>query len=159
MNVKLYLDLDGVFADLDGHFHSLTGKHPREVPRKEFWKVLTRTENFFRNLPMYPDATRLWEACKPHNPIFLSGIASVKDCKIHKEQWVVEKFGHEWQTIVLPKAEKQNYAHKSAILIDDNKINIDQWKAKGGLGILHDSSTVDFTISLLNRYIKQVALK
>ena len=47
--------------------------------------------------------------------------------------------------ILAPRANKQDYAKKNAILIDDLQPTIDEWNAKGGIGILHTSaaSTID----------------
>jgi hypothetical protein len=35
---------------------------------------------------------------------------------------------------------KQNYSGKNKILIDDRPDNIEQWRSKGGIGILHTSA-------------------
>ena len=35
---------------------------------------------------------------------------------------------------------KKNYAAPNHILIDDKKSNIDEWRAAGGIGILHTSA-------------------
>jgi len=35
---------------------------------------------------------------------------------------------------------KKNYAAPNHILIDDRESNIDQWRAAGGIGILHTSA-------------------
>ena len=43
--------------------------------------------------------------------------------------------------------QKQELANPESILIDDRQINIDQWEAAGGIGILHTST--DNTISQL----------
>ena len=33
--------------------------------------------------------------------------------------------------------QKKDYANENSILIDDRSKNIDQWRAAGGIGILH----------------------
>ena len=43
--------------------------------------------------------------------------------------------------LVLASAEKkQNYSGTNKILIDDRPDNIDQWRSKGGIGILHTNT-------------------
>ena len=42
--------------------------------------------------------------------------------------------------ILSPRANKQDYAKENSILIDDLKPTIDEWNAKGGIGILHTSA-------------------
>jgi hypothetical protein len=44
---------------------------------------------------------------------------------------------------------KKNYAEPNHILIDDRLSNIEQWRAAGGIGILHTSS--DETITQLKK--------
>jgi hypothetical protein len=36
---------------------------------------------------------------------------------------------------------KQNYSGENKILIDDREKNIEQWRSKGGIGILHTSAS------------------
>ena len=41
--------------------------------------------------------------------------------------------------------QKKDYANENSILIDDRSKNIDQWRAAGGIGILHTdaASTIE----------------
>ena len=45
------------------------------------------------------------------------------------------------------KDKKREFANKNSILIDDLKSNIQEWKASGGIGILHKNT--NSTISQL----------
>ena len=38
---------------------------------------------------------------------------------------------------IVQRKEKQNFASKDVILIDDHKKNIREWEAAGGTGVLH----------------------
>lgn len=149
MITQLYLDLDGVFADFDQRVIELVGKHPRELPKKELWKVVYRDKHFFANLDMMPGAMDLWEAAKPFKPIFLTGAPSSDVFRAQKPVWVAEKFGPEWETIVLPRRDKQLYSKPGHVLIDDSEQNIEQWVSKGGIGILH--TTAEKTITMLKQ--------
>jgi hypothetical protein len=42
--------------------------------------------------------------------------------------------------ILTPARFKQKYSGENNILIDDREDNIQQWKDKGGIGILHTST-------------------
>ena len=42
--------------------------------------------------------------------------------------------------ILTPAKFKQKYAGENKILIDDMERNIQQWRDKGGIGILHTSA-------------------
>lgn len=135
----LFLDLDGVFADFNGKFFDITGKQPHEVHKKEMWKVIGGTRNFFYSLGLCEDAHHLWEYCKQYQPKFLTGLPSQRDGREQKQRWVAEKFGDQWETIVVPKRQKQDFSGPNRVLIDDTRDNIDQWVSKGGHGILHVS--------------------
>ena len=56
-----------------------------------------------------------------------------------KIMWVKENLGSV-ELVICSAKEKQDYAKKNTILIDDSKENIDQWNTRGGLGILHKSA-------------------
>lgn len=140
-----YLDLDGVFADFDGRFFKLTGKWPHQVEKKYMWKTINNDHNYFGSLDLMENAWYLWEYTKQFNPKFLTGLPSKQGGREQKERWVVEKFGEQWETIVLPKKEKQNHSGPNKVLIDDTIVNIHQWADKGGHGI-HFKGNVKETI-------------
>jgi len=133
----VFLDLDGVFADFDGKIRDLTGLWPHELPKKELWKTVYKKPDFFASLDMLKGADTLWAYFKQYDPIFLTGAPQGKEMQAQKIQWVKEKFGPEWVTIVLPKREKQLHSGPNKILIDDNVDNVDQWNSKGGYGIIY----------------------
>jgi hypothetical protein len=137
-NLELFLDLDGVMASFDARVIKLSGKHPKEFLRsKDLWNVVMGDKDFFLSLELMPDADDLWRYCKQYHPTFLTGAPPGDHTKAQKRLWVEQKFGPEYITIVLPKREKQLYAGPLKVLVDDTKINIDQWIAAGGIGILH----------------------
>jgi hypothetical protein len=43
--------------------------------------------------------------------------------------------------ILASRSNKQNYSDKSNILIDDRLDTIEEWRARGGIGIHHTSSS------------------
>ena len=45
------------------------------------------------------------------------------------------------QEIFVPASQKQQFSGENQILIDDRVDNIEQWKSKGGIGILHTSAS------------------
>lgn len=141
----VYLDLDGVFADFDGRFFKLTGKWPHQVEKNQLWKTINRDENYFGSLELMEHAHILWDYTRQFSPIFLTGLPAKSGSKQQKEQWVAEKFGTEWEVIVLPKKEKQFHSGPTKILIDDTMVNIQQWVDKGGHGI-HFKGDVKATI-------------
>lgn len=134
---EVFLDLDGVFADFDGRFFEMTGKWPYEVEKKTLWKVVNSVDDYFYGLKLMQDAEYLWDYCKQYNPQFLTGLPTKQNGREQKMNWVREKFGSEWQCHVVPKRDKQLYSGPNKVLLDDTIVNIEQWSAKGGHGILH----------------------
>jgi len=135
--IELFLDLDGVFAHFDLGHYELSGKWPHEVTDREMWKTIHKAKDFFLSLKFMPDAEILWEYTKQYNPKFLTGAPSSELSRLHKKQWVAEKFGPQWETIVLPSKDKQKYAGPHKVIVDDHKDNIQRWTDAGGIGILH----------------------
>lgn len=136
----VFLDLDGVFADIEKRVTELAGRPRHELDKKQFWKTVYSVRNFFFELELMPDALILWEYTKQFQPKFLTGAPSGKIAQEDKKRWVIEKFGHEWETIVLPRRDKQLHSGPNRVLIDDTLQNIEEWVAKGGYGIFHDGN-------------------
>jgi len=132
-----WLDLDGVYADLHRRIHHLTGLQPHQMEKKHFWKVVMGDKQFFASLELMPDADILWEYTRQFKPKFLTGAPPGEQFRQQKRDWVVKKFGPEHETIVLPAKDKQLHSGPNKVLIDDTPRNIEQWREKGGLGILH----------------------
>jgi hypothetical protein len=139
--LQLFLDLDGVFANFDKGVLKLTGRRPHELSRGHLWGSITKSRNFFIDLEQIEGSEKLWEFCLTidPSPIFLTGAPPSQALRDQKVEWVKHKFGPEHKTIVLPKKEKQLHAKVGHVLVDDTPINIDQWIAKEGHGVLHES--------------------
>lgn len=133
----LFLDLDGVFAGFDEKFFAMTGKWPHQVEKKQLWKVVNSVDDYFYSLPLMADADHLWAYCKQYTPQFLTGLPMKQNGREQKVNWVIDKFGSEWTTHVVPKRDKQLFSGPNKVLIDDTIVNIEQWTAKGGMGVLH----------------------
>ena len=134
---KLYLDLDGVFADFNKRVRFLSGgKDPKEI-KSGMWKMIMADRDFFISLDMMPNADVLWDYVKQFEPKFLTGAPPGNRAQSQKREWVVKQFGSQYQTIVLLKKEKVVYAGSKHVLIDDMKENVQAWIDHGGIGILH----------------------
>jgi hypothetical protein len=62
-------------------------------------------------------------------------------CKPEKIEWIRRHLGSVKEIYLIPREQKQNYAltvdSKPNLLIDDHAKNINEWIAKGGIGIRH----------------------
>ena len=137
----IYCDLDGVLVDFDKGYKDLTGKLPNEVNDDvEFWKPIHKTgAAFWIKLKWMPDGHTLWDYINKYNPILLSAPSREESSRIGKRIWKKNNLP-DAKMILTPARFKQKYSKENHILIDDRADNIEQWKNKGGIGILHTSA-------------------
>jgi hypothetical protein len=136
---KIYCDLDGVLADFDKGVKKLTGKYPHEQPSKDMWKAIYSVPDFFQSLDWIPEGKNLWNYIKAWNPAILTGLPASADGAKQKQFWCANHLGGNVPVIVCRSVDKQKYADQMSVLIDDRKDNIVQWRAMGGIGILHQT--------------------
>lgn len=147
MNI-IYVDLDGVLADFEEGLRRVSGGLGlEEVGDDNLWKVIRpHADGFYANLPLMPDAKTLWGYLTKNfnNVEILTAIprrASFPTAERDKEIWVRKHFGPSVKVNFGPYAkDKQRHCVPGDILIDDSELNIPQWRAKQGIGILHTSA-------------------
>lgn len=138
--MELFVDLDGVLCDFEKSVHEIFGKGPKEIPLKDMWRKLASMENFYGDLDWMPDGRDLWGGVKHFNPTILTGIPMGNWAPKQKRSWCYRNLGWDVPVITCFAKEKQNHAGPDKILIDDTARNIDQWRAMGGIGILHTNA-------------------
>ena len=149
MDYKIYCDMDGVLVDFESGYEKLTGIDLRGEFQKgdDFWDpIKVAGVGFWAGLKWMPDGQKLWDYIKPLKPEILSAPSREESSRIGKAVWVKHKLPGT-KLILRYAKQKQQLATPESILIDDRQINIDQWEAAGGIGILHTSA--DNTISQL----------
>ena len=156
---KIYLDMDGVIADFDKRYKELYKIAPRDADTyKTFDKFFTTfiAEKQFAKLDLMPDAMELINYLRslPIPTEILSSTSSEKrDAEIREQkvEWL-HKHNLTFPINLVPgKRLKRNFSNPSSILIDDTAQNIDQWRAEGGVGILHTDAIT--TIGILKMYV------
>jgi hypothetical protein len=140
----LYCDMDGVLVDFEKRFKDTTGLSPNAFRDKnglnEFWKVIDKDGvRFWVGIPWMPDGEQLWNYIKSNVYSLLSSPSYDNSSRLGKRLWVKNKIPGT-KLILASRKNKQDYAKENAILIDDLKPTIDEWNAKGGIGILHTSA-------------------
>ena len=143
-NYTIYCDMDGVLCDFEKRFKDLTGLSPNEFRDKnginEFWKVIDNDGvRFWVGMDWMPDGKQLYDYIKPNLYSLLSSPSSINSSRLGKRLWVKNKIPGT-KLILAARKNKKDYAEENAILIDDLKPTIDEWNAKGGIGILHTSA-------------------
>lgn len=142
----IYLDMDGVLTDFMKQLETYTGiKDGREFEKKRgtkaFWDEIDKGGiKYWSEMPWMSDGKKTWSYLKGKNVKILSAPAkTIPESSRGKHIWVNKNLGNV-ELILRAADKKQEFAKKDTILIDDMKENIDQWKAKGGIGILHKSA-------------------
>lgn len=148
MMAQLYVDLDGVLADFDGHFRALFGraKHDGGPQEDDDWAKVRASKTFYRDMPPMRDMKRLWKYIAKHDPCVLTGIpkSMPEQATINKLEWC-KRHVPEACVITCLSAEKSLYCEPGDILIDDWERYKGKWEAKGGIWVTHTSAqdTID----------------
>ena len=144
---KIFSDMDGVLTDFDKSFEKYSkGIPPREYEKKfgkdGFWKLIDGEGKvgFWVGMPWMGDGKQYWDYIKDYDTELLSSPSRSSTSRLGKRLWVRNNMPGIKLTLA-QASKKQNYAAPNHILIDDRKSNIDQWKAAGGIGILHTSAS------------------
>ncbi|WP_066765669.1 hypothetical protein [Sphingobium sp. CCH11-B1] len=142
---RLYLDLDGVFADFDRHYADLFGDYHPAIPDDELWGKIHSMPTFFRDMPVCPSAQSFYWEVDAVWPLASVAVltACPKSAYAHvagqKRAWVREHLSP--SLTVLPVAggsSKPLFMHAPGdILIDDFARNTTAWEKAGGRAILH----------------------
>ena len=141
---KIFCDMDGVLVDLLGSIkrHLGTTKLNQGVLDDFFNSDAGKSTEFWANCDRESGSKQLWKFIKLHNPQILSACPSVcnKDKKVIKGKtlWCQNNLKiPKSQVNIVQRREKQNFAGKDIILIDDHKKNIREWENAGGTGVHH----------------------
>lgn len=140
---KLYLDLDGVMADFDGHFEKLFGKTTSSVDDDEMWRMIREEETFFDSVPPCKLAISFFRWIEHLDPIVLTAAPKTfyQVGAQQKKNWVKRHLSED--VMVLPihgGKNKHLFMHKPGdVLVDDFEKNIELWRAAGGIGVHHQN--------------------
>jgi hypothetical protein len=150
--------MDGVIADFDKRYKELYKIAPKDADTyKTFDKFFTMfiADRQFAKLDLLPDAMELINYLRslPIPTEILSSTSSEKrDAEIREQkiEWL-NKHNIEFPVNLVPgKRFKRDFSNENSILIDDTSQNIEQWRAEGGVGILHTDTLT--TIGILKMY-------
>jgi len=151
MKPRIYCDMDGVLCDFAKGVEKVIGKSITQWSygsKSEKWDQIKSTPKFWHTLPWMPGGKELWNFISKYKPHILSAYVEESfdpNCIPGKSHWARTNLGIAPGNVNLVKrVQKQNYAKvagQPAILIDDYKKNTDQFTAKGGIGILHTTTS------------------
>lgn len=138
--MRLYLDLDGVMADFDGHFRAVFGVDKAGMPSAALWERINSHPSFFRDLPVCEGALAFFKWVSV-SPIILTAcpMTGYQHVARQKRAWVREHLSPHCTVLpVMGGRNKPLFMHAPGdILIDDLERNVSVWEDEGGVGIVH----------------------
>lgn len=145
---KLYVDLDCVLVDFLGGLAKVPEVKDKYKTADEYFADAENSRriseslpaSFWANLDWTKDGKRLWDYIKDFDVAVLTAPVKSEACYTGKRQWVKKNLGLEGDDVIIEK-HKYKYAGPGKILIDDMPYNIEPWREKGGIGILHKNTT------------------
>ena len=140
--------MDGVLCDfVKGveKLHNITIDKWSYGSKTEKWSKVKATPRFWHTLPWQTGGRQLWSFISKHKPHILSAYVEESfdpNCIPGKTKWLKTNVQVSIDRInLVRRVQKQNFANKNSILIDDYNKNISDFKKRGGIGIYHTSTS------------------
>lgn len=154
---KIFLDLDGVMSDFEGHYLQLFGHVHSSVKDGRMWKNIHSHDRWWVDMPKLKTHDILWAAIKDFNPTILTGCPPSKFAHASegKKEWCKQHFGEDVPVITCLSRDKfKHMANEGDILIDDMEKNCKKWEEHGGLAIQFDPEHIDFIIDEIEKLMQ-----
>ena len=167
-NLTVYVDMDGVLADLFNHAGSIHDVEHYSSMTSAQWEEFFKNSNayeLFKDLPAFPTANKLLQMVTDFaggykilsSPLNFDKAGSIKG----KKEWLAKNI-HVPADGYIFDHEKYKYAKgpdgKPNILIDDYGVNIRAWEQAGGIAIKYqaDEDSLSKVFKALTTASKQV---
>ncbi|MFP5276414.1 MAG: hypothetical protein ACLGPM_04820 [Acidobacteriota bacterium] len=141
---QLFLDCDGVLADFDAAarrlFHTDTRKAREVLGEKEFWRRIRASGEFYRKLPLMPDALELYSAVAHLHPAILTGCPLGGWAEPQKMAWAAHHFPAVPMITCASREKFLHMRHPGDVLVDDFLRYKDLWEQAGGIFVQHVSA-------------------
>ena len=159
---KIYFDMDGVLADFDRGIIELCHMEPRDQyapqdPARDdaMWTAIKEVGHYYDKLELMPGAKEMFDAVYGRYGDKCEILTGIPKPKRHidtaaedKIAWVRRLLSDQVKIHTVFRQDKTDYCTgPDCVLIDDYKINIDEWTAMGGTGILNTSA--EHTLEIL----------
>ena len=150
----IFCDMDEVLVAFRSGAEKVIGMPFQDADKEERWKSINQTKGFWANLDWMPGAKRLWDFISRYDTEILSAYSGRDPTsRTGKLKWLSKNTKIKRGKInLVMRSDKQKYATtngKPNVLIDDYIKNINEWEAKGGIGIHH--TNVSKSIAELKR--------
>ena len=142
----IYCDMDMVLCDFLKGAESVLGVPLPKADKGTKWPKISAKKDFWESLEWMPGAKKMWTFIDKYDAHILSAY-STKDATSRKGKfkWLSSKakLTKRSRIHLVLREDKQKYAMtndgKPNLLIDDYIKNVNEWKAKGGIGVHHTS--------------------
>jgi len=135
--IHIFIDLDGVIADFDGHARA-QGKYDQAGKAK--WDELDY--QWWATMPACAGAKEFYDAATKLGVVkFLTAPVLSEECFSGKARWIQDFVPERGKFILgdlIIGSDKSYLAGARRILIDDRLNNVKEWVDAGGIGIHHD---------------------
>jgi 5'(3')-deoxyribonucleotidase len=162
MTTIINVDMDGVTADFNSHYLRITGKPFSNQEKAQVrWDRLRGKEiGFYRGISPFWGAYSFIVDLKEQFPDCHVRLLSAKPSLLEfptieaeKKEWSERILGPDLELVMAQSsATKYQFANPGDLLIDDNPLNIQQWNAAKGIGILH--TTFENDLEYVKRILK-----
>jgi len=154
---RIYCDMDGVLCDyikrIMEHYPDAVKKDWIQGQDVSFGQLAKTIPDFWETLDWMPGGRKLWNFIKHFEPSILSAPSRYDERSVGgKVNWIENHLGPNVDPFLIKSPEKQFYSRPGRILIDDMEYIIEQWRARGGIGIVHVDA--DQTIRELVKILK-----
>jgi hypothetical protein len=151
MSRKVYIDLNGVLADMSGAIRAIGGERKTPEQVEEFFRKASSAtlDEWLKVTKAIPEGQRLWRALSKYSPAILSSTGVGPQWDVHRDKLVAMKAGiidHFYPSaefISVPSKDKSQWAAGGNILVDDSPKKLALWESAGGVPILFDKSDID----------------
>jgi 5'(3')-deoxyribonucleotidase len=159
---RVYLDMDGVLADFFGEWSRISNvDHYKDINDVEAKLQLVRDHpTFWIDLPLLPHAKALIKSVVEQYGeyrICSKPLEGDTRSKPGKMEWIKKHLSDMPPAEVVLTADKAKFAtHEGApnILVDDFGVNINSWRAAGGIGIKYEDSAFPQVAKILSSIAK-----
>ena len=144
----IYCDLDMVLCDFLKGAEEVLGTSFIKADKTKRWPTISAKKDFWVSLEWMPGSKKMWTFINKYDAHILSAY-STKDANSRKGKldWLRKnaKLTQRSRIHLVLREDKQKFAMtqdgKPNLLIDDYIKNINEFKARGGIGIHHTSSS------------------
>lgn len=160
--IRIFCDMDGVLTNFVGRCQELLSidifKHQEKYGMESIWPYINKYGyKFWTQINWMPDGQKLWHYLRQFpNTVIITAIPSYKASRYPKQgknAWIDANLGVSVFRRIGRRRDKVKDARFGYILIDDYEKTVQEWRERGGIGIVHKSA--DATIAQLETWRKE----